>query len=277
MTGEVTTPPRLEYAPGAPLRRRRRVRQAVLLILLAGAALAGWMYGPRAWARAALLYAQHRCLTYAPPPDQIVYESADPGKEELLTRPGYVALPTTGGPWGSGPAATVAGFRPPPLADLEGRVGAPLTGGPAAVLFLHELRHAPTGRRLLVVVSRGASTWGPITSPFDLQAIVFDVATIRTDLRVTTKSDLLMWAYSGPGFDLPTTGLRFYAGQVDPGDPSRFTIRYALEGREGLIDGRLNAAGDDVELAIRTGPAAPPSPWSSPLPPHRLSAPAGRR
>ena len=37
--------------------------------------------------------------------------------------------------------------------------------------------------------------------------------------------------------------LRFFAGQIDPGDESHFTIRYQADGRDGVIDGWLKDDG----------------------------------
>ena len=62
---------------------------------------------------------------------------------------------------------------------------------------------------------------------------------------------------------LLSEGLCFYAGRIDPGDAGHFTIKYEMEGQEGVVDGRFNERGDEVEFKIVSGPAAPPSPWSS--------------
>jgi len=45
--------------------------------------------------------------------------------------------------------------------------------------------------------------------------------------------------------------LRFFGGQVDPADPSRFTIPYQVDGRDGVLQGRLK--NDGVELLPREG------------------------
>jgi hypothetical protein len=42
--------------------------------------------------------------------------------------------------------------------------------------------------------------------------------------------------------------LRFYAGQVDAADGSRFSIRYTLDGKDGTILGRLSDRGDIVRF-----------------------------
>ena len=72
----------LDYAPGAPIRRRKRIRRAVrvvVLVLVVGLSVATWRYHAVAWQQAKLLHRQHRCLTYAAPPDQIVSDGASLG------------------------------------------------------------------------------------------------------------------------------------------------------------------------------------------------------
>ena len=44
--------------------------------------------------------------------------------------------------------------------------------------------------------------------------------------------------------------VRFFGGQPDPNDPSRFTIRYEINDAEGLIEGKLTAS-DQIELKQR--------------------------
>jgi hypothetical protein len=45
---------------------------------------------------------------------------------------------------------------------------------------------------------------------------------------------------------------RMFAGQPDPQDPSHFTIRYQIDGKEGVIDGRLSD-GDRLMFTPRVG------------------------
>ena len=53
--------------------------------------------------------------------------------------------------------------------------------------------------------------------------------------------------------DVRPAGLfRFYAGQVDPKDPSHFTIDYALDGQRNTIDGYLKS-GDQLLVVPRVG------------------------
>jgi hypothetical protein len=50
----------------------------------------------------------------------------------------------------------------------------------------------------------------------------------------------------------PENQFRFYAGQLDPADPSRFTIDYEVDGTRGKIHGRLRDDGT-VELKPEGG------------------------
>lgn len=269
------TPSQLEYAPAPPLHRRKRFRRIVLLVVLCALVYPGWRFGPRVWAKGRLLYAQRRCLNYERSADWVVYESRQPQATDLLNRYGYYPILSpaqfTGGSLQQPPA--VAAYVPDELNEFERRVSGAPSPPSSAVLFMHELRDK-AGRRRLVIVRRGATVYGPVFSAFDLSATLFAPATLSSDLSVVVSASPRMWAYNGPAMLLSSEGLCFYAGQIDPGDAGHFTIRYEMEGKEGVVDGRLNERGDEVEFTIVSGPAAPPSPWSSPLAPTVLG-PAG--
>jgi hypothetical protein len=58
---------------------------------------------------------------------------------------------------------------------------------------------------------------------------------------------------SAPGRTIrPGQPWRIFAGQIDPADPSHLTIKYEIDGRAGVIDGRLND-GDRLMLTPRVG------------------------
>jgi hypothetical protein len=223
-----------------------------------------------------LLYAHRQCLNYAAPADRVVYESRQPQAAELLKRHGYYPLIPANKMSGAIPAGApvaVAAYVPDELNDFETRVSGAPTPPSSAVLFVHEMRDK-AGRRRLVIVRRGATVYGPITSPFDMFATLYTPATMSGDLSVVTSAVTRAWAYNGPATILPSEGLCFYAGQIDPADAGHFTIRYEMEGQGGVVDGRLNDRGDEVEFKIVSGPAAPPSPWSRTLTPS-LFGPTG--
>jgi hypothetical protein len=267
----------LEYAPGAPLRRRKRIRRVVTLILLLALVVPAYRYGPPAFRRIVLLYEQHRCLAYAAPADEIVYDEASPTTPARATQPGYamltVRLRTASVSAAVRQPAELVAFAPnlPPVVAAQtgigsgGRIlprsGALPTGG---VLFLHELRNK-AGHRRLAVVQRTPSEVGPFPYPFGLEVALYEPATFRAPPRYAGKSPPVTYIDNLDGIIplIPIRPLRFYAGQVDPADASHFTIRYELDGRTGDVDGRLTDTGDDLILRIVSGPATKPSLWTT--------------
>jgi hypothetical protein len=252
----------LEYAPRPPLTRRRRFRWIVLVCLLLAALYPGWRYGPGLWKRSVMLHHQRGCLTYRAPADLVVYESSQPAANELLGRAGYVPLAITE-PGSYGNPGPVAAYVPAALRDFERSIGGTVTSGATAVLFLHE-RRAKNGARRLIVVQRGAMNFTPFLTPFDLMVTVFDPATFRKDLKVVPPSNAHLFVWNGPVSLVLSKDLRFYAGQADPADAARFTIRYSMEGQEGVVEGRLSDDGTEVKVEIKSGPAAE-SLWARPL------------
>ena len=142
----------LEYAPGAPVRRRKRIRRVVILLVLLGVGLAGWRWGPAARDQAVLLYWQRQCMNFQVAPDVVLYEP-DPVKAAVLLRqqdPQYVPLPFS----------THAVYQPRSLREFEARTPAGAAIGSRSIAFLHE-RRTPAGKRRLVVVY--TSPWsGPL-------------------------------------------------------------------------------------------------------------------
>lgn len=89
-----TAPPQLDYAPGAPIRRRRRRWRRVMgLLLLAGLVFAAWWFHKPVWEQAKLLYYQRQCLNYTAPPEQVVYDENYGTVSPLIGTAGYQALP----------------------------------------------------------------------------------------------------------------------------------------------------------------------------------------
>ena len=221
-------PPLLDYGRG-PVPLRRRARRLLPLVVLVGALMMG---GAEARRHAELLALQRYCARYAVPADEVVYEArlqvlADPHRPDAPAE--LVDLPNsthpTPGPWQE--LTRWAGERP--LLDA----------GP--VLFLHERRSARGERRVVCVEYAGA--WNPLIA--------------RT---VRPGSPLSRPAFEptqfSPAIDLTNCArLRFFAGQPDPADASRFTIGYEMDGRGGTLEGRLLEDGD-IALRVLDGPAA---------------------
>src|SRR5688572_10405474 len=212
----------LAYAPPPALHRRRWVRRLLLRLGVVALAVAvGAKWGPPAWRRAELLYRQRQCLRYTAPPDSVV--CAEP-------------LPAAGRMYDFTFEAP-----DPPVADQVLRLNAgveslaPGTEGP--LLFMHE-RRAASGKRRLVIVRRvPASKRQSWVLPVAYQVTLVEPATATADstVRMQTVIEVLPRDYN----EGENASLRFFAGQPDPSDASRFTVRYQRGSRAGVLHGVL--------------------------------------
>ena len=162
-------------------------------------------------------------MGYAAPPEQVVFDS-DPARVVILAKdPNYVI---SGGFAVRKPPADWHAVR----AELL-----PSAAPTAAVLFLHE--RTSGGTRRLIAIERAA---GVRSSPFflvgyDVDSQVIEPATLRRAARAIPFAYLIRVAdMVGPLMDL-----RIYAGQPDPADASRFTIRYEYLGKMHIAEGRV--------------------------------------
>jgi hypothetical protein len=217
----------LDYVPSPPLRRRRLIRRGILLVTLVGVCIAGYRWGPQGFHKALFLYHQPRCLAYTAPPEQVVFDS-DPARVAILAQdPNFVI---------SGGCA----FRKPP-ADWQAVCAglSPIAAPTSALLFLHE--RTSGGIRRLIAIDRRA---GVRSSPlflvgYDVEGGVIEPATLTRPARE------IPFAYVIRVVDMvgPLTDLRIYAGQPDPADASRFTIRYEFGGKTHTVEGHVATDG----------------------------------
>jgi hypothetical protein len=216
------------------------VRRAVRVGLLAALGLlsfATWRWHGPAWGRAQLLYWQRRCATYAPPADQVEFDN-DPARVAALGATGdYHLLPHSDGP----PGSRAASRKPPrEWTEICRLSGWNVQSPPGPVLFLHQLRNEK-GEERIVVVEYTPNSWVPVW------------------ITVVTPGGLLAGASlirQSPGWVFPadSQSLRIFAGQPDPADPSRFSIRYEADGRTGTAEGTLSADNS----VVFTAPDEPP-------------------
>jgi hypothetical protein len=264
-------PVRLAYA-ARPHHRGRRVRQIGVLVALVVVGIQAARHGPRTYERARLLYWQHRCLTYTPPPGQVVYDRPDDPPVTVVLRG---CVPTRQFAAGSpGTAAPV----PKCWAELSAAAGwapgtSPSTGpagaaGPAGrpIAFLHE-RRTPAGRRRLVVLwydpdpidGNPASGFAGLDAAVMVRPATWDRPSDEVSLTPSSLSGTFGIVQWRPAF-------RLYAGEPDPADESHFTLRYEAGGEAGTIDGWLKdpEANDvvdddptpDVLVRVRDGPCS---------------------
>ena len=251
-------PLQLDYAP-PPARRWNPRRYLVAAALVA----AVWMivqFGPDAFNRTRLLWVQSRCASFEFPRDTVIFDS-DPATSATLAADADNYVPLTDSQvW----PLTGVGRREPgcwvSLKDIlfAGRTFWP--PGPAAPkAMVHLLRNAAGNQRLVAVIIAPSPPPPPTANPvYSNQAIGVVAAIVQPgtwDIPPRWDGNSV---FLRAGFE-SARRLRFYSAQLDPNDPSRFSIRYEMDGKTGTIDGKLE---DDATLSLklRDGPATQWSP-----------------
>ena len=201
-------PHHLDYSPPPPLHHRRKFRRWLLLAALLLFTASSYFWWNDLVLRCRLYYWQQKCLNYAPPPTQVVYEN-DPAKAQRLTTQPYDS------------SQGVYLYLAPEWAMLYGLLSPP-GRLPAATLFLHE-RRSPSGKRWLVAVHTGAGD-------------SFDVDLVER-AALPSRPKLVLSRGTKHHFP-PRTVSRYYAGQPDPIHESHFTIAFDTpDGETHILDG----------------------------------------
>lgn len=258
-------PATLDYAV-EPSRWRWRSRRAIQFLLLVGLIFAGWRWGPQIWARTTLLYWQRQCLNYSPSPDMVILQANPAAAQALLQTSDYRranVFHMKEGKEGAGNAPVIAFHRHPPAWDELAQRSPHLsnTGSPnqvTAICFMGELK-TPAGEQFLVIVQ--TSLFIEIEQRNDSPSAIFQILTV-SPVTFLERPGQLSWPVekhiSAMIWSLPKN-IRIFAGQRDPQDPSRFSIRYQAQGQEGFIDGWI-ANNGSINLQFRGPPPKPTNP-----------------
>jgi hypothetical protein len=123
------------------------------------------------------------------------------------------------------------------------------------LLFCHE-RTTRSSNTVLVAISLQSFRhhFNEPGEPMKVAAVtITPVTLLSNDLPTMTPVPITIGAWPDPD-----TRTRFFHGQPDPADASRFTIPYDIGRAAGVIDGVLN---DDLTITLtpRTGPLATPT------------------
>lgn len=271
-------PPPLDYPADQSLRAiRRGVRVMIALTLLNTILLGAGVFAPgitafakTQWAsfqatraaraqaekdrvaNAAMMAAQADAMRFALPADTLVFaEDFAPNTLPLRGRTS-TTLPATRraalpAPVGEASMAMPAVLRPLPK-TLPG-FGAVIRDS-ECYLFVHARRSRPESSERLVLLSVNV----------DLNSGGRERRLLGLSIKpATTDSPFAFDNYRAWDVVPPRDGkprpLRFYAGQADPADASRWTVDYEWGDARGRIVARLNA-GDGVDLLVE-GPLAP--------------------
>ena len=165
---------------------------------------------------------ERKCFQYTAPPQQVVYDDDPASSKSLIASDqGLVKI---------GPAVVRPIRYWNEFYKFDEYPSDPQAHEP--ILFLHQ-RQTPGGAAVLLAVTfnvRGGNQ------------IDFDVLTPHSATPYTPPGRRGS-SYTFPIKYLPGTHLRFYAGQPDPNDRSRFTIGCAVNGRQEPLRGGFSLMG----------------------------------
>jgi hypothetical protein len=265
-------PPPASGPDPLPYSATRRTRRwwPWLLVVLALVIVLPWAsdrWGPTVRGKLSFLRVQRDIRRQAPPPGTLMllmtgwghYESGDSvaGSAALIATPDYTAAfdyDPTGGkpvlPFAFGRTGTAVdgllaagGVRPRTMTCFTRT---------APLLFFGELR-GPAGRRLVALSYRGRSSMNQdhARQTFQLTADLYRPATLWQPMSNVGSQPCDLGPFDDRG---GRAVVRVMAGQLDPADPSRFTLGYTLDTVAGTIAGQLRPDGAGIDLQVRDGP-----------------------
>ena len=247
MTGHLPPTP-LDYAPPSRFRRRILRRLIVICMVFVTAALLHHHWPSlKNWYTLARL--RHAAMTFTDPPGTIIMNQVpiDTYESWQVNITSHYRSPTP--IW----RETLNQSRPVLV------VGS----GAYSNVFLHE-RCSPSGHRRVVAFTL-KMTYGRDGAWIGGDARLFDPRSLLkprfTELQVKERDDTYVQGHI-PNFPGLCTILgtvpwgndfKLYAGQIDPHDPSRFTIPYDFNGERGEFIGQLH---DDDSISLKSADGA---------------------
>jgi hypothetical protein len=262
MQGGAQNPPpdlnkvNLEYAPGAPVRRRRRIRRlGAACLVLAIIALAIWR-GPSALQRIRHAWYLYQVMHYHAPEGLVVYEE-DPNRAAALLRqdPAYRTLNNNPALYGQNGNLAFTSYFVRAITQLDS-LGEILPDEP---LFVG-VRKSPGGLERLVIIAPpyNGMRAGPQGASGDVQVSLYPISATfgGNGLNRGVGSCFAIGDRSIADKAAGSFYVRCYAGQADPADSSHFTIRYEIDKQSGIIDGYLL---DDGSIKLGARGFGPPA------------------
>jgi hypothetical protein len=249
----------LQYAPGAPVRRRRRRRRVLALALVSALSCLAFWQGPTLWRRAWTAHVTRQACEFEAAPGTAVYADRPSGPRPLIPEAGVddVTGPVTVAHDPAVVARLVGISADPRIFSMFAH--APSTPGPLA--FLHE-RTLPEGRRVLVAIRLRGLTWYPERG--GLLALSYSGLEMHPNGSRPPTLITLSRAWGGVNVSDPAalpanrTGtanpgpIKIYFGSPDPNDDSAFTIPYEVGGGKGTWRFRVSERGIELEDQAQT-------------------------
>jgi hypothetical protein len=213
-------PAQLDYAQPLRWRQRKGFRRAVFAAALLVLIFGSLKFLRSAWEHARLMHYQRRCLSHVEAPGTVVFDAATSTRKINSDWERFYAL-----------------FSPP-------------GGKHGATVFVHELSRPDGGTRLVVVeadlpVSAMPRQLFLLFSPLRLDSTVIAPGGLLEQPQLRSNGSWLTpFGFSDP------TGLYLHAGQIDPANPSHFTIAFDYPDHSGTIDGWLQP-NDSILFELR--------------------------
>jgi hypothetical protein len=236
-------PPQLDYGPFFPWHRRKKIRRRIILLLFVVVAVfTGVRWGPRAWHRVHLYWAQRQCLNYLAPQGQLIYATtSDPSVRNdanAFRQPPPACWVRLGASLPDPVAYPMAGY----YVDTDFDTLAP------APVFIHGRRSG--GKKRLVVVQFGAQVIGGGWHSVFCARVIDPATLLHGPTLLWEQSTIIPDSLGWDGI------VRIFAGSADESDSSHFVIGITVNGQPMIIDGWLQNA-DSVKMEVRDGPAKP--------------------
>ena len=253
----------LNYARRPSWTRKRLFRRLVLPVVTLLVAALAWRYARPVVDHIQTLQLQRRTFAYAPVQGRVIYDDDLGRVPALLGNPAYVSSHT------AMPKGAFALYDNPAFQAYHRHASRTVRPAPPAA-FMGRLT-SPSGNTRFVVVQW--SKVPPGDAPFH-QFVLHPAIYVPATLFAPARSVTLGQPSSLEMFVAPGDRTRILEGQIDPADPSHFTIDFVHNDVAGTIDGWLNDD-DTVTLGPRTGDVLEHNPtyrWWSPtaggFPPH---------
>jgi len=226
-------------------------RQGLRVVLIAGAIGLIVQQAPNIWARYQIHRAEGQCARYASVPDWVVYEEDAAQVAKLRGNAGYTFEHRQVGP-------RIALFQAPSLTSLDRWTSSnspSQMSGPGAMLFLHGLRTKGGSCRVVRVMYTCET--GSFRPSFSFSTSMLDTGVgfrrpTWEDVNTDSLDSEFNLVFSEDAWR-QQRGLTIYAGQIDPTDPARFSIRCHRGLQDGCLDGCLEdtASGPALKLVAR--------------------------
>ena len=217
-----------------------RWRQVAWIVLFSAAILFGILYGPHIWHRSMVLYWQGKCSEFTSSKGTLIYgEDKITGSTLLRPDAPYVVMkPIREAPY------RIVREIPDCWTEFDHLVPSPILSEKVrfdCILFLHECVTLSGRKRLVVVglVLKNENDSDPqLTTRMTVEAEVFKEGTMSAEAKLDGGGSYGQ-GYEGKEESFSGSTVRFFAGELDPSDSSRFNITWDRCGVTHSIKGVL--------------------------------------